>query len=252
VEPIGNPFRYLPPQSQEEFAFTALVPLQLQAILTESPEKLKLLDQMKGILVGGAPINPELSQQIKGLKVPVYHTYGMTETASHVALKRLNGPEPDLYFKAAPAVQLGQDERGCLTIKGKVTNQQLLITNDLVNLVSAHEFEWLGRIDNTLNSGGVKVQAEKVEVALAQALLEHRLDRRSFISAVPDEKLGQRIIAVLEGDYLPQEEEDKIFQSLQQLLNKYEIPKYIKYTPSFSTTPSGKTDKTATLANLLL
>ena len=250
MEPINNPFKYLPPRGPDTFEFAAFVPLQLQVILTESPDKLNILNQMKGILVGGAPIGPELKKQIQIISAPVYHTYGMTETASHVALKRLNGNIPDTYFKSSPAVELGQDERGCLTIKGEVTNQQLLVTNDLVNLISEHEFEWLGRVDNTLNSGGVKVQAEKVEVALAQALLEHQFERRSFISAVPDDKLGQRIIAVLEGKPLSLAEEEKIYQSLQKLLHKYEIPKAIKYTPSFTATASGKIDKTATLASL--
>ena len=250
VEPIGNPFKYLPPAVPENFAFGSFVPLQLQAILTETPEKTGLLHQMKGILVGGAPIRPELEQQIQTIRAPVYHTYGMTETASHVALKRLNGEKPDEYFRAWPAVQLGQDERGCLTIKGEVTNQQVIVTNDLVDLISAHEFAWRGRVDDTINSGGVKVQPEKVEVALAQALIQQNLDRRCFIAAQPDAKLGQQVIAVIEGEKLAASEESSIYQILKELLTKYERPKEIKYTPSFCVTASGKIDKTATLQKI--
>ncbi len=247
IEPIGNPFKYLPPNSPEQYEFASFVPLQLQAVLTESPEKKELLDHMKGILVGGAPLSAELVKQIQTISAPVYHTYGMTETASHIALKKINEPQPDAYFRASALVQLGQDDRGCLTIKGELTNEQVITTNDLVTLISEREFDWLGRVDNTINSGGVKIQAEKVEVILAQTLLEQQIDRRSFVAALPDPKLGQQVIAVLEGNNLSAPEEEMLQQSLKKLLDKYEVPKEIKYTPSFCTTASGKIDKPATL-----
>ncbi|MDQ3291765.1 MAG: AMP-binding protein [Bacteroidota bacterium] len=251
IEPIANPFKYLPPNGPDGYEFGSFVPMQLQAILTESPDKKYLLDQMKGILVGGAVVSSDLIKQIKTIAAPVYHTYGMTETSSHVALKLLNGNQPDPYFRATESVQLGLDIRGCLTIKGDLTNNQLIVTNDLVNLISDHEFEWLGRVDNTINSGGVKIQAEKVEVALAQALLELQLDKRSFITALPDEKLGQRIVAILEGEKLGKTTEKKLSQRLLQILSKYETPKEFKYISDFSSTASGKIDKLSTLKNLL-
>ncbi|QNF34521.1 AMP-binding protein [Adhaeribacter swui] len=251
IEPIGNPLKYLPPNEPENFAFGSFVPLQLSTILTESPEKKTLLDNMKGILVGGAPISADLFKQIQAIKAPVYHTYGMTETASHVALKKLNGNQPNKYFRAAPQVHLGQDQRGCLTIQGAITNNELITTNDLVNLILGHEFEWLGRIDNTINSGGVKIQAEKVEVILAQVLVEQQIDRKSFITALPDEKLGQRVIAMLEGEKLNPEQEALLSAELKKRLDKYENPKEIRYTATFSTTASGKIDKSATVARIL-
>jgi len=252
IEPIQNPFKYLSPNGPEAYEFGSFVPMQLQAILTETPEKKYLLNNMKGILVGGAPIPNELLKQIETIEAPVYHTYGMTETSSHVALKRLHGSQPDTSFRATESVKLGLDYRGCLTIKGDLTNNQLVVTNDLVNLVSEHEFEWLGRVDNTINSGGVKVQAEKVEVALAQALLELQHEGRSFITSFPDDKLGQRIVAVLEGEKLNHPDEEKIKQHLKRILNKYEVPKEFKYISDFCTTGSGKIDKQATLKNLSL
>ena len=247
IEPISNPFNYLPPNAPEHFAFGSFVPLQLQAILTESPNKKNLLDQMKGILVGGAPVSTGLLTQIQNIEAPVYHTYGMTETSSHIALKRLNGPAPDPYFQVAPNIQVSQDKRGCLSIIGEVTNNKLVVTNDLVNLISKHEFEWLGRIDNTINSGGVKIQAEKVEVALAQVLLEQNLNRRSFITTLPDTRLGQRILAIIEGEPFPEQVQDSLRKAIEKLLTKYEIPKVFKYIPEFCTTGSGKIDKQATL-----
>ncbi|MDQ4141286.1 MAG: AMP-binding protein, partial [Bacteroidota bacterium] len=134
IEPIQNPFKYLPPDGPDSYDFGSFVPMQLQAILSESLDKKYLLDNMKGILVGGAAINHELLRQIQTIESPVYHTYGMTETSSHVALKRLNGNQPDTFFRSAESIQLGLDDRGCLTIKGDLTNNKLIVTNDLVNL----------------------------------------------------------------------------------------------------------------------
>ncbi|PIQ21806.1 MAG: acyl-CoA synthetase, partial [Cytophagales bacterium CG18_big_fil_WC_8_21_14_2_50_42_9] len=142
IEPIGNPLAFSKPE--QPFDFISLVPYQLQTIITETPAKKLILDFAKGILVGGAPINSDLLKQIQEIKAPIYHTYGMTETVSHIALRRLNGDQPEDLFTAFPDIMLGQDERGCLTIKGDVTDQQTIITNDLVNLHPQHKFAWLG------------------------------------------------------------------------------------------------------------
>jgi len=245
IEPIGNPLAFSKPE--QPFDFISLVPYQLQTIITETPAKKLILDFAKGILVGGAPINSDLLKLIQEIKAPIYHTYGMTETVSHIALRRLNGDQPEELFTAFPDITLGQDERGCLTIKGDVTDHQTIITNDLVNLHPQRKFAWLGRADNTINTGGVKVQIEKVEVILAQALLAQEIDCRSFVSSLPDAKLGSKLIAVLQTDALDKNTEKAVYTEMEKLLTKYEIPKQILYTPNFAVTPSGKIDKLNTL-----
>jgi len=245
IEPIGNPFAFSKPE--QPFDFISLVPYQLQTIITETPAKKLILDFAKAILIGGAPISSELAAQIKEIKAPVYHTYGMTETVSHIALRRLNGEKPEELFTAFPDINLSQDKRGCLTIKGDVTNNQKITTNDLVNLLSTDTFAWLGRADNTINSGGVKVQIEKVEVILAQVLLGQEIDCRSFISTQPDAKLGSKLVAVLETEALDKKKEKAILTEMAQSLSKYEVPKLIMYTKKFAATASGKIDKLKTL-----
>ncbi|GEO06909.1 O-succinylbenzoic acid--CoA ligase [Adhaeribacter aerolatus] len=248
IEPIGNPLAFSKPE--QPFDFISLVPYQLQTIISESPAKKLILDMAKAILVGGAPVTSELAEAVKTVKAPVYHSYGMTETVSHIALRRLNGPEPELFYKAFPDIKLSLDERGCLTIKGDITNNQTIVTNDLVTLHDAHTFEWLGRADNTINTGGYKVQLEKVEVALAQILIKLNIGCRSFVTAVPEVKLGSKLVAVLEGKTLPEEIENNIKKELAHFLHKYELPKQYLYTKNFKSTASGKTDKAATLQQL--
>lgn len=249
IEPIGNPLIFN--NTDQPIDFIALVPFQLQTILTDAPEKMVILDKAKAILIGGAPLPPELAQAIMTVKAPVYHTYGMTETVSHVALRRLNGPAPDKYYQALPNIILGQDERGCLTISGDITDNQTIVTNDLVTLHNLHSFEWLGRTDNTVNSGGYKIQLEKVEVALAQVLILLQVNGRSFVSALPDPKLGHKLVAVIESKTLPPATVAQIKTQLANLLPKYEIPRQYFYTENFISTASGKTDKQATLQPIL-
>jgi o-succinylbenzoate---CoA ligase len=248
VEPIANPLAFSKPQ--QPYDFISLVPYQLATILQDTPAKKLVLDFAKAILLGGAPVDAALEGQVQQLKAPVYLTYGMTETASHVALRRLNGEQPETCFTAFPELELGQDERGCLTIRGDVTNHETIVTNDLVKLHSSNSFEWLGRADNTINTGGYKVQLEKVEVELARALLELQLDCRSFVTTLPDPKLGSRLIAVLERAPLDEETQQALAAGLALSLTKYEKPRSYYYTRSFAATASGKIDKHATLQKI--
>ncbi|WP_370589998.1 AMP-binding protein [Rufibacter sp. LB8] len=141
VEPSGNPFANLDPEA--EFDFVAMVPLQLQTILEQTPDKVEKLNRMKAILLGGAPVSKQLEEKVQLLEVPVFQSYGMTETVSHVAVRRLNGPERKDYYTAPSEIILDQDERGCLTISADVTGNEILVTNDRVEMVDAHSFKWL-------------------------------------------------------------------------------------------------------------
>lgn len=249
VKPTGNPLLAFPDGAQ--FDFCAFVPLQLQQILAESPGKKGVLDGMKAILVGGAPVGPELEQQVQSVSAPVYHTYGMTETVTHVALKRLNGPEASDGFRPLPGVELGLDRRDCLTVKAEMTNNKTVYTNDLAELRSDGTFTWLGRIDNVINSGGVKVQIEKVEAALAElcrTFQDGRLTgRRLVIGPLPHPRLGQSVIAVMEGDPFSPQDQAHLRSNLQRTLTKYEIPRQFYFLPALPETPTGKIDRAACL-----
>ncbi|MGI4738357.1 MAG: AMP-binding protein [Janthinobacterium lividum] len=243
VEPHADPFDFVP--ADAAFDFAAFVPLQLRAVLAAG--RAPRLNKMRAILVGGAGVEPSLLAEIQKLKVPVYLTYGMTETASHMALRRLNGPQASAHYRVLPGLHLGQDERGCLTVRGDVTDDQLVVTNDRIELLDKHTFDWLGRVDFVINSGGVKVQAEKVELVLDVALAELGQSRRAFVAGRPDERLGQAVTAYVEGEALPPAAERKLLGLLAERLGKYEVPKAVRYVPTFRATASGKLDRAATL-----
>lgn len=248
VEPIGNPLTLV--NRDENIAFASFVPMQLQTILQETPDALPMLDNMKGILVGGAPVSPVLQRELQRVQAPIYHTYGMTETASHVALRRLNGPEAAEYYQVLEGIKVGLDNRGCLTIKGDVTNNELLVTNDLIELLTKNRFRWIGRVDNVINSGGVKVQIEKVELAIAETFADTTDSPRFFIAPQPDELLGEKVVLILEGEPMPPEEEEKLMGRLKDMLRKFEVPKEVYYSPAFSETASGKLSRQRTMQKL--
>lgn len=242
VEPQADPLALVP--AGTAFDFTSLVPLQLRAVLAAGHAS--RLNQMKAILVGGAALDHRLERELQALTVPVYLTYGMTETASHIALRRLNGPQASAHYQVLPGIRIAQDERGCLTIRADVTGHELITTNDRVQLLNDHSFEWLGRADFVINSGGVKVQAEKVELVLEVALAELELTRRAFVLGQPDERLGQQVTVFLEGESLTASQQQQLHHLLQQRLSKYEQPRQLVFVPEFRTTASGKLDRLGT------
>ncbi len=247
ITPKSNPLEDF--NNEINFDFTAIVPLQLTEIFDKSPQKIEILDKMKAIIIGGAEINQFLEKKIQLIKTPVYATYGMTETISHIALKRLNGNEKQEYYQSFPGTIIGQDERGCLTVKSKVTNDRVIITNDIVELIAHDKFFWKGRMDNVINSGGYKIQVEKVEKALELVLYNNNISEKSFVSSKTDHKFGEIIIAAIEGFPIADQLQNKIIKDLSGQLEKYEIPKKIFFIEKFIKTPTGKIDKIATLKN---
>jgi O-succinylbenzoic acid--CoA ligase len=258
IAPVSRPLAQVAPGSR--FAFTAMVPLQLQETLHGAPPELAMLDGMKAILIGGAPLSRILEDQLQRVKAPLYHTYGMTETVSHIALKRLNGPQRSDHFVPFDGVRLGRDERGCLTITGVLTRGEILHTNDLVELYDDGTFRWLGRLDNVINSGGIKVQIEKVETAIETWLTRYQAGRyaarRFFVGALSDPRLGQTVVAVVEGEpfgggpTLSPEMATTLRQALQPALTPYEIPRQWHFVPELLETPTGKIDRLANLQRL--
>ncbi|MTI25398.1 hypothetical protein E1163_10630 [Fulvivirga kasyanovii] len=246
VNPAANPLEGISHSPD----FTAVVPLQLEEMLKHK-QAVEHLNKMSAIIVGGAPVSTVLERKLQQISAPVYATYGMTETVSHIALKKLNGPERSDTFTAFDEVKLDLDARGCLTIQSALTNHEMLVTNDRVNLIDDHHFEWLGRADNTINSGGVKIQSEKVEKVVAQILDELALSNRFFVAGLPDEKLGKKVCLIIEAESI-QRDQEEIAVRLQEKLDKYEVPKSILGISRFSETPTGKINRGETLKHLTL
>jgi o-succinylbenzoate---CoA ligase len=241
VEPSGNPLQ----TTKETIDFIAVVPLQLQQILNHPASK-KQLDNCRAVIVGGAPVSLALEEKIKQSAAKIFATFAMTETLTHFALRQLN-PVMDEFFVAFDDVIIGQDSRGCLTVSSAVTEDQKVVTNDLVEVMSTNTFKWLGRIDNVINSGGIKLQIEDLERKVEKAFHDLGLSNRFFIGAMADNVLGEKMVLVVESA-----SNLAVLTNLDwaAYLDKYERPKEVFFRRQFSETPTGKIDRLETFRSL--
>lgn len=196
--------------------FCSMVPLQA----FNSLNSVETLRNIKKLLIGGAEIRPELEVILRDLPIEVYATYGMAETCSHVAIRRLSGVNYERYYSALPGVEFDNDERNCLVIKAGYLKEKI-ITNDVVDLRDSFTFRWIGRYDNLINSGGVKIVPEEVEAVISKST---GLD--CAVIGVPDKKLGQKMVLVLErggSEITPEELKASLLEELPEHMQPREI-----------------------------
>jgi o-succinylbenzoate---CoA ligase len=237
LDPVANP---LENSWGKSIHFVAIVPYQLQAILNSG--NASSLDNIETVIIGGATVPAEIVKKLESFRCRAFATYGMTETISHIALKRLNGLQKTSLYETLPGVKISIDERSCLAIECNYLSERL-VTNDIVEILNPTSFRWIGRADNVINSGGVKVSTEDLEERLTSLLHALTLHENFVISSLPDEILENRIVLVLERQRLGSETEKKLIQTMKDHLPKYEVPKAIYCVFPFPQTESGKVDR---------
>ncbi|MDP4292322.1 MAG: AMP-binding protein, partial [Bacteroidota bacterium] len=233
VSPAGCPLS----NTLEKVKFAAMVPLQVQHCLDRG-----CLDQAETILLGGAAVSDKMQDMLFRQEVKCYCSYGMTETMSHVALKKLNGPDASEWYEGLADARFDLDERDCLQITSAFLGIEKLQTNDICELDGQTRFRWLGRLDFVINSGGLKVSPEQLE-----KLLSPYMHLPYFITGLPDEELGERIVLFIEAsspDRVPLEQIQRAFGEW----HKYKRPKAIYVVSQFVYTVSGKINRNATKA----
>ena len=240
VNPSANPFDELPRNVAVDF--TAIVPLQLNEII-ESDQAYRL-DSTKNILVGGAALNQAILKKLSKSSGRVYSTYGMTETVSHIALQAVNGPFASEYFTVLPGIKISADERGCLEIRAPHLGEKI-VTNDLVEIKNPSHFKWLGRADNIINTGGIKVIPEKIEAEIHRLFEQHKVKNKFLISGIADRMLGSKIILLIDGELVGFTLET-LKSHLKKILPTYEIPKEIYTNINFVFTENGKINRSET------
>ena len=225
--------------TNKKYHFTAMIPTQLK-------NALKHCGNIKTIIVGGAPVLCSLRKDIQNLNSNVFETYGMTETLTHIAVKNINNTanmgsklSKKHCFQTLPKVSVSQDERDCLIIDAPQIADGKIVTNDIVKLHSQTEFEWLGRYDNVINSAGIKLYPEQIE-----AKIQSKISSRFFISSIPDETYGEKVVLVVEGN------SNVLDGSIFSELTTYQTPKHIYTIPKFIETGSGKVQRNKTLSSI--
>ena len=230
IESTANPLQEI----TKEYDFSAMVPLQLRNSILK-------INQIKTLIVGGGVVSRDLKKAIQTIDTNCYATYGMTEAITHIAVKKLNKftqseLESESVYKTLPDVTISKDKRSCLVIRAPKISDENIITNDVIELISKSEFNWKGRLDHVINSGGVKLHPEEIEQKLSNTIYS-----RFFVAGILDEILGEKCILVIEGENYP------ITKKHFSKLSRFEIPKAIFFIPKFIEAGSGKIQRLKTL-----
>ena len=231
-EPSGNPFANL----NEKIDFAAITPFQL----FQSLETLKKDTPVKTLIVGGGEISPALEKDVQDIPVNIFATYGMTETSSHIALRQVNGKQRSANFQVIGEIKISTDERNCLVIENPDLFDGKIFTNDIVDIISENRFKWLGRFDNIINTGGIKVIPEEIEKTIA-----HLQPEVMVVSSVPDNKLGETVVLAIETEGLMEKSQENLLRQIKLLVQPYAIPRKIFCIPEFPKTETGKINRKA-------
>jgi O-succinylbenzoic acid--CoA ligase len=211
-----------------QLAFAAMVPMQVYNSL-QVPEEKERLMAIRHLIIGGGAIDEAMEAELRTFPHAVWSTYGMTETLSHIALRRISGPEASEWYMPFPTVKLSTTDEGCLVIDAPEVCAQTLTTNDIVELKSDGRFRIRGRKDNVICSGGIKIQIEEVE-----QILKKYMRVPYIISKRKDEKFGEIVVLLTEGDTAEAQ------TICQQVLPKYHQPKVYLHVNQIPLTETGK------------
>ncbi|QVJ80466.1 O-succinylbenzoic acid--CoA ligase [Prevotella sp. khp1] len=211
-----------------QFDFAAMVPMQVYNSL-QVPEEKERLMAIRHLIIGGGAIDEAMEAELRTFPHAVWSTYGMTETLSHIALRRISGPEASEWYMPFPTVKLSTTDEGCLVIDAPEVCAQTLTTNDIVELKFDGRFRIRGRKDNVICSGGIKIQIEEVE-----QILKKYMRVPYIISKRKDEKFGEIVVLLTEGDTAEAQ------TICEQVLPKYHQPKVYLHVNQIPLTETGK------------
>ena len=250
VKPSGHPLsdESLTKMVEMDFDFVAMVPMQVYNTL-QVPQERERLSRIKHLIIGGGAIDDALAEELRSLPGAVWSTYGMTETRSHIALRRLNGEEASEWYQPFDSVGVSLNSDGCLVIDAPLVCSEPLVTNDIAEIkqqeTSSHSsdassslktssphvlFRIKGRKDNVICSGGIKIQIEEVE-----NLLRQHLDAPFLLAKKKDEKFGEIAVLVTESGDL-----EGVEAICRQVLPKYWVPRQYLHFDQLPMTETGK------------
>jgi Acyl-CoA synthetases (AMP-forming)/AMP-acid ligases II len=231
VEPDGHPLAH----TDIPFDFAAMVPLQVYNSLQVEEER-RRLSHIKHLIIGGGGIDEMLEKDLQAFPNAIYSTYGMTETLSHIALRRINGTEAGPYYTPLPGVGLALSGDNTLIVYAPLVADETFITNDIAELRPDGSFRITGRKDNIINTGGIKVHIEEVE-----RVLRPYISGNFAITSVPHPKLGEAIVLLVEQTV----DAAAVMNMMEQSLPRYHHPLHIRTVTAIPLTGNGKTDRTA-------
>ena len=223
IEPCGEP------SWDDDIVFAAMVPLQVYNLL-QTREGRERLMKIRHLIIGGGAVDAALEAELQAFPHAVWSTYGMTETLSHIALRRLNGAQRSLWYTPFDGVEVSRNDDDCLVIHAPAVHDGVLMTNDIVEM-EGRRFRILGRKDNVICSGGIKIQMEEVE-----RLLQPHVHVPYIITRAKDARLGEKVVLLTVS-----EDVKAIREICQKVLPRYWQPRELLTVACLPMTKTGKT-----------
>ena len=228
VEPSGHPLALLSDEVKS-IDLAAMVPLQVFNSLQVPLERERLL-RIKHLIIGGGVIPAPLEAELRSLPINIWSSYGMTETLSHIALR----PISEDFYSPLPGITLERDANDCLIIHAPALCTDTLVTNDIVRFTGDNKFQIIGRRDNTVCSGGIKIQIEEVEQWLHSLGIDNVV-----VTYRTDARLGQALVYLC-TDAL---DIDSLTPPTHISTARYWLPRHVVRVPQLPLTANGKPDR---------
>jgi O-succinylbenzoic acid--CoA ligase len=242
VEPSQNPLEEITKPINIHLA--SFVTTQWSTILQSNPNLFTFFSEVKGILIGGSELTSSVELLTKEIQLPIFQTYGMTETSSHIAFKQISSE--DAIYQCLKGVQIKLNDQGCLCIHAPSTLNQWIETNDVAELIHVNQFSILGRNDFAINSGGRKIHPEIIEKCCHSFFAQHSITCKTFAYGLDDDFYGQKLVLFVETiDEL--NIQLQLIEYLKLNLESWEVPKQFIVLPEFLYTKTGKIDRPNTL-----
>lgn len=229
IEASGYPLKEI-----EITVFAAMTPMQVYNSLQDNKQREKLR-RIRHLIIGGGAVDATLSNDLANFPHAIWSTYGMTETLSHIALRRINGKSASEWYTPFEGVAISLSENQTLKIEAPLITQEVLVTNDVAEINEQGQFRILGRIDNIINSGGIKIQIEEVE-----RLLSKSLSGEYMITSAQDTKFGEAVVLLVKNGIYTS---SQIHSICKELLPPYWIPKAIFLLDTLPYTETNKPNR---------
>ena len=233
IKPSANPLEKI----NTIIDFSAITPYQAY-------HSLNALRKIKILLIGGGTIHPNLEKKIAKINKNSYHTYGMTETSGHIALRQITLKDTESYFTALPNITFSKDNRECLVIEAPYLLKKKIVTNDIIYLHKKNKFKWIARYDFVINSGGIKIIPEQIEKSIG-----YLLPNNFFLFSKKDISIGEKLVLLIEGEIVFSSIKP-LKRTIREMFSSYHVPKEIISLPRFVYTETQKIDRKKTIASL--
>jgi len=222
-------------KNDKKIDFCAAIPLQIQKALDDN--HLEKIENFEQIIIGGAALGDSYIKQLEDVNTQCFASYGMTETITHIALQKLNGKSKANHFECLPGIKVEKDNRDCLLIKSERFAQKEFHTNDLVHILSPTSFKLLGRLDDIINTGGLKIIPQDIE-----GKITHLMNEPFMIGYRRDKKLGQKLVLLVETGEKT-EDKDELLAHIKSVIPSNQSPKEIEFIPKLFMTENNKLDR---------